>query len=134
MFKSTFDANFDVNGSVNIGVGRNVITTGGKYDFQSGAFALVLFPWRHFLGKNSVVPVDTDDYCGLVTTFTLDEATARAWRQAIDQKKFQLTVWYRLKSVAKKEWSRHPHYTDGRLAHQIFFDVEVVAFQPSTAK
>jgi hypothetical protein len=129
LFKATFDQKFNIDGLVKIGVGSNVIISPGKYDFKNGQLGLTLYAWYNYLGANDTTPITTEDFCGFLATFALDENTARRWREEIDRKSFRATVWFRLKSVARHDWNHNPHFTNGLLAHQILFDIEVVKYE-----
>jgi hypothetical protein len=126
--RSTFSTPKEDRDALSVGIlsARNSILEGGKYDFTSGTYVLLLDYWFLYFAKSRSVPVSTADRCTLAAVFKLDEKTAERWREAIESRQFSLSVWYRFKSVTKASRSINPHFTSGKLAYDILIDIEVL--------
>ena len=58
---------------------------------------------------------------------------AQTWREAIDQRRFSITVWYRLSTIERATWKQNPHWDPvPMLAHDIAISVDVLKFEAST--
>jgi len=114
-------------------VARNAILDPGKYDFDAKVYTLPLhFYFWHYkqsTGLGGKVLPETTDYVSVQAKIDMDQDTAAKMREAFDKRLLSLTIWYRLRNVARASWEANPHWTDGRLAHAISFGIEVLKIE-----
>ncbi len=113
----------------------NAIMDHGGYDFDQGSYALT-FDWWYdfqdaFTADGTVFPRDLSR-ASTSHSFKIDPAAAEKWRNAIEQKQFEVTVWYRLKSVEHKSRWVDPH-SGSSFSYELSFDIEVVRFKASAS-
>lgn len=114
----------------------NSIMDHGDYDFERGTYKLALYWWYRF--QDTMTVGDTtfpQDFNRAVISpsITIDSTTAETWRNAISQRHFTLTVWYRFTNVARKSRWTDPH-SGSSLSYDVSFDVDVLRFKASTGK
>jgi|GEM_PF-6711475 len=132
VYRSTFDQK-DQSQVVSWYLARNAILDPGKYDFAGKVYTVPLhFYFWHYkksTGLEGKVLPETTDYVSVLAKIEMDQDTAAKMRDAFDKRMLSLTVWYRLRSVLTASWEPSAHWTDGRLAHAISFDTEVLKFE-----
>jgi hypothetical protein len=128
IFRSTFNQkNLDYSPLIKWFSARNAVISPGKYDFETGYYSLDLMLWHQVISDEKK---PTEDSCKLQAKIKVDENTAKKWREAIDNKNFSLTVWYRFNKIERATWKQNPHWDPvPMLAHDIVFTVEVLKFE-----
>ncbi len=138
VYRATFNQ-WDIEASplIKIQDARNALVHPGTYDFDAKRSTWRLHLWHIHWDEKKIgtnVYPETTDACTLVAAFNVDEATARKWREAFDQKSLELTVWFRPVKVQKGNWKVHPRFNDGTQTHDIVIDTEVLQFEAKLDK
>jgi len=134
VYRATFDQrSVDYSQVIEFTSGRNTLLFPGKYDFDGKKFECQFHLWYEHQGipkANGGLFREYTNSCALVSTLSVDEATARRWRDAFEQGSMKLTIWFRLVAVERASWEQNPSFLDGSiLQHDIIFRVEVLRFE-----
>lgn len=133
VYRATFNQrDIEVSPLIKIRDARNALITAGTYDFDAKRSTWQLYLWRIHWDEKKIgtnVYPETTDTCTLVAAFNVDEATARKWRDAFDQKSLELSVWFRPVKIEKATSKDHPRFDDGTKVHDIVIEVDVLKFE-----
>lgn len=134
VYRATFDqSSVDYSQLIEFTSGRNTLLFPGKYDFDENQFECQFHLWYEHQGipkANADVFREYTNSCALISKLSVDEATARRWRDAFEQGSMKLTIWFRLVAVERASWEQNPDFVDGSiLQHDILFRVEVLRFE-----
>jgi hypothetical protein len=140
VYCSTFDQKDYIElGMKQAALGRNILIEPGTFQATPRGVSWPLHLWYHHTDKLALPSNDVPDFtdaCVLLASFDLDEPSFQQWKEAFDQKKLKLRVWFRFTSVERRSWRNNPLFPNDRVqAHDIAFKVQVLridsALQPS---
>lgn len=129
VYRATFDQrNLSYRQVIEHTHGRNTLVFPGKYGFDQKQFECQFHLWYDHQGIAAGLKEYTDS-CALISSVSVDEASARRWRDAFEQGSLKLTIWFRLVAVHRAAWEQNPGHQKGILMHDIVFRVEVLRFE-----